>query len=567
MKKILYVLMLTFSVLAESKLDLRTVAERTNWKKTGRSEETRYLCHGFQKQFPKRVKCRSYGRTPEGRDLLYLEVGDERSPVVWVQAGIHAGEIDGKDAVFWLLRQILQGELKSDPLKGLRLIFIPIVNLDGHERFGKWNRPNQIGPEEMGWRTNAQNLNLNRDFVKVDAPEMHALLKLWGKMNPVLSLDLHVTDGAQFQPEVGLIVLPVQNHGSSSLHHAGTQFETLLVEKLKARGRWALPFYPNFEIEDRPMTGFSRYVSTARFSQGYWFNRNRLGMLVETHSWKDYATRVKTHYDTVLSSLELAQVSAKDWMLAEKGLDQVNLAGQKIELEFKHTDKFSMIEFGGYKFKIEKSQVSGIDVIQYFPHEPEVWKVPFYEELKSTLTVQAPKSGYYVPVSEVDWISSKLKVHGINYEILNKSQAGKFEVFRADKTEFSKESFEGHQGLTLEGTWKEEIASLREGSMFIPIHQARGRLVLQIFEPLAKDSYLAWGFFNRRFEHKEYMENYVTEDVAKEMLLNPQIKEEFEAKLKSDEKFAKNPSMRLQFFYKKHPSWDNQFNRYPILKR
>ena len=283
-------LALLVSMFAEAKetIDLRTIAEKSSWKQTGRADETARLCRNFQKHYPSQVACRTLGKTPENRDLFYIVVGNPKDPVVWVQAGIHAGEIDGKDAVFLLLSEILEKKIKSNTLKGLCLVFLPIMNLDGHERFGKWNRPNQIGPEEMGWRTTSQNLNLNRDFMKVDAPEMRDILTLWHKMDPILSLDLHVTDGAQFQPEVGLIVLPNDYHGSSSLHKFGKAFETELVEKMKSKGHLALPFYPRFENDKDPLSGFSRYVATARFSQGYWYNNNRLGMLVETHSWKDY---------------------------------------------------------------------------------------------------------------------------------------------------------------------------------------------------------------------------------------------------------------------------------------
>ena len=145
-------LALLVSMFAEAKetIDLRTIAEKSSWKQTGRADETARLCRNFQKHYPSQVACRTLGKTPENRDLFYIVVGNPKDPVVWVQAGIHAGEIDGKDSVFLLLSEILEKKIKSNTLKGLCLVFLPIMNLDGHERFGKWNRPNQIGPEEMG---------------------------------------------------------------------------------------------------------------------------------------------------------------------------------------------------------------------------------------------------------------------------------------------------------------------------------------------------------------------------------------------------------------------------------
>ncbi len=544
--------------------ELETLAQKSEWKITGPASETVRLCHLYQKKFPKEVKCGVYGKTPEGRDQVYLLIGNPKNPVVWVQAGIHAGEIDGKDAVFWLLRDIFEKKI-TNPLKNISMLFIPIVNPDGHERMGRWNRPNQVGPEEMGWRVTAQNYNLNRDFMKADAPEVEALIKLWHKFDPVLSLDLHVTDGAQFQPEVGLIILPMNNYGKDSVHEAGHDFEIKLLEKMKSRGRMALPFYPSFEEDDKPLSGFARYAPQARFANGYWATNNRLGMLVETHSWKNYANRVLTHRDTVLSSLEIASRDALIWRKAEISADAKLLATQNINLEFKHTDKFETIDFAGYKFKTEKSKISGGEVIRYFPDQPETWKLPYYNELISSLTVVAPAKGYYIPAADSSWMLPKLKLHGLIFEKL-KSVPEKVQSFRASKVEFSAKPFEGHQTLKVVGEWKEDKPYLPEGSYFVPIHQPHALLVMKLFEPLSQDSLLAWGFFNRYFEQKEYMESYVTEDVGREMLKTPAVLEEFETKLKNDQEFSKSPEARYDFFYRKHPSWDDRAFRYPVFK-
>lgn len=569
MKICLLILILVVGVAAAA-IDLTTIAEQSQWIKTGRADEVERLCRGFAKKFPKRVRCKSYGTTPEGRTLWHLMIHDEKvlpgTPTVWVQAGIHAGEIDGKDAVFFMLKNVFEKKMTPDPFKGLNVIFVPIVNLDGHERFGKWNRPNQIGPEEMGWRVTAQNYNMNRDFAKVESSEMRDLNKLWNQYDPILSLDLHVTDGAHFQPEVGIITMPTEHHGSGPLHKAGKDYETELMGKMKSRGRLALPFYPSFEEDDRPMSGFSRSVTPPRFANGYWHVRNRIGVLVESHSWKDYATRVKVHYDTVLSSLEIAQKKAVIWMKQAHEIDKVNLAGKKIDVAFKHNDKSNLIDFGGYKYAINKSKISGAEVIRYFTDQPETWKVPFYEELVPSLTLTAPEQGYFIPASEMDVIKSKLDVHGIKYQVWKNPIPEKLKVFRAIKAQLSPSSFEGRQTLAVEGDWKEEKISLPKNIFFVPINQPSGLMAVHLLEPLAPDSFLYWGFFNRFFEMKEYMEDYVAEDVAKKMLeTDKQIAAEFQEKLK-DEVFAKDAAKRFQFFYEKHSSWDDRYKRYPVFK-
>jgi hypothetical protein len=561
------------SVVPSQASDLRTLAEKSDWTKTGRSDETARLCEQFQKTYPSRIQCKTYGTTPEGRSLKVLILKDDSSaksvhnPVIWIQAGIHAGEIDGKDAGFLLLKEVLEKKITPDPTRGLTLVFVPIVNLDGHERFGKWNRPNQVGPKEMGWRTTSQNLNLNRDFAKADAPEMQALLKLWGEMDPILSADLHVTDGAKFQPEVGVIIAPADN-GSSELRTLSKELEKNLMAKLAAEKHLALPYYPELEKENDPLSGFSRSVSTARFSEGYWSTRNRIGILVETHSWKNYANRVKSQHDVVLALLELAQKNATAWIKASRELDTQDLSDQKVDLEFHHNEHSSFIEFPGYHFTRDShSKVSGGTFIHYFDDQPEIWKVPYFDEVAPTLSVRAPEHGYLIPPSAASWLRKKLDLHQIHYVTYTGKTQAHLQTFRANETEFAKSSYEGHQGLKVKGEWKEENLPIIKGTLFIPIHQANARLILTLLEPLSADSFLAWGFFNSAFEQKEYMEDYVAEIAGAEMLKNdPKIREAFNTRLRNDRDFANSPKQRLEFFYRKDPSWDARFNLYPVFR-
>ena len=179
---------LTALLLSQAPAPLTSTSEQSGWKRTGRYAEAEALCRAFPKAFPGKARCDTLGTSPEGRPLVALVVSQDgtltadaarrkQRPVVFFQGGIHAGEIDGKDAGYWLLRDALQGKVLPGALKGVTAVFVPVFNLDGHERFGPNHRPNQVGPEEMGFRTTAQNLNLNRDYAKVDAPEMALLLK------------------------------------------------------------------------------------------------------------------------------------------------------------------------------------------------------------------------------------------------------------------------------------------------------------------------------------------------------------------------------------------------------
>jgi hypothetical protein len=490
-------------------------------------------------------------------------------PVLLVQGGIHAGEIDGKDAGFVALRQLLDGEVAQGALDKQVLVFVPVFNVDGHERFGAWNRPNQRGPEQMGWRVTAQNYNLNRDYAKADAPEMQAMLRLVEAWDPIAYVDLHVTDGAQFEHDVSIQVEPV-HAGDAELRKAGRAMRDAVITRIEAQGALPLPFYPSFVESDNPQSGFVDGVSPPRFSTGYFQLRNRFGMLVETHSWRNYAHRVKLTRDTVLAMVELNARQGHDWVRIARDADSraAKLAGQPVALAYDASDRVRTIDFRGYEYTRTPSEISGALMTRYDETRPQLWKLPLRDDVRAVLSVAAPKAGYLVPVSHASWVGAKLKQHGIDYRIIDRAMpAVVVEAFRADKATFASGSVEGHQRLAIEGVWKPEPRDVDAGALFVPIAQPKARLVMALLEPQAPDAIAAWGGFNNHFEQKEYMEAYVAEDVARGMLAkDPALKAAFEQRLKDDAAFAKNPFERLQFFARRHASWDERYNLYPVLR-
>ncbi|MET1163190.1 MAG: M14 family metallopeptidase, partial [Pseudoxanthomonas sp.] len=293
---------------------LTTVSERSGFLQTGRYDEVVALCEDFAKAYPDSVRCIDFGTSPEGRPMKALVASTSGAldpasararglPVVLIQGGIHAGEIDGKVAGFLALREILVGKAAKGALDKLVWVFVPVFSVDGHERFGAWNRPNQRGPEEMGWRTTAQGYNLNRDYVKADAPEMQAMLGLVEEWDPLVEVDLHVTDVAKFEHDVSIQVEPV-HAGDAELRKAGRAWRDGVIADLEKQGSLPLPYYPSFVVSDDPASGFEDSVPPPRFSHGYFWLRNRMGMLVETHSWKTYPVRVRITRNAVVSVLD-----------------------------------------------------------------------------------------------------------------------------------------------------------------------------------------------------------------------------------------------------------------------
>ncbi len=486
-----------------------------------------------------------------------------------MQGGIHAGEIDGKDAGLRALREVLDGKLARGVLERVTFVFVPVFNVDGHERFGRWNRPNQVGPEEMGWRTTAQNLNLNRDYAKADAPEMQAMLRLLTAWDPILYADLHVTDGAEFEHDISFSVAPTLA-GDSDLQVAGNQVRAELLRRATVAGSLPVDFYPSFLREDDPTSGFAVSVSPARFSQEYWARRNRIGVLVETHSWKDYPTRVRITHQSIVAMLELAAEHGADWLRRARAADErsTQAGGTDVPLVFDNTDHVRMIEFRGYEYTREPSAVSGALMTRYNSKRPQVWTIPLRDEVQPSVTVTAPRGGYIVPAAHAGWIGEKLALHGLRSQRIEQPVTGaNVQTFRATKATPSAMTFEGRTPLAVEGEWSNETRDIPAGSLFVPIAQPGSRLLMTLFEPQDPDSFLRWGFFDAAFELKEYMEAYVAESVAKDMLQNnPAIRQEFMQRLATDAAFAASPEARLEFFYRRHPSWDERYNLYPLYR-
>ena len=560
--------------------DLSTVAERSGFLRTGRYDEVIKLCAAFQHAYPKEVRCIDFGTTPQNRPMKALIVTRSGAmtapaakarglPVVLIQGGIHAGEIDGKDAGFLALRELLDKRAGPSALDKQVLLFVPVFNVDGHERFTPNNRPNQRGPIEMGWRTTAQNFNLNRDYVKADSPEMQAMLALVNAWNPLAYIDLHVTDGAKFEHDVSIQVEPVYS-GDAKLRQAGLALRANVIADLAAQGAQPQSYYMSFAETDNPQSGFVDSVSEPRFSTGYFQLRNRLAMLVETHSWKDYPTRVRLTRNAVVAVLAQIARHGAAWQRTafEADARALTIGGTPVALTYKTSDSARMVDFKGYAYTRTLSEVSGILMTRYDDTTPQLWTVPLRDEVVSDLVVNAPGAGYIVPAAYARAVAAKLTQHAIVFRVLGAAHDKvAVETFRADKATFAPGSFESHQRLALEGSWKAEPRALARGDLFVPVGQPKARLVMALFEPQAPDSLLAWGAFNNAFERKEYMEEYVAEDVARaQMAADPALAARFKKMVDSDPAFARNPEARLEFFARRHASWDERFNLYPVLR-
>ena len=316
---------------------LTSTAETSQWLRTGRYDEAVTLCRSYAVAYED-VTCDSIGETTQGRPIVALSITRHAdAPVILIQGGIHAGEIEGKDAGFRFLRDLLDGKVAPGALDAVSIVFIPVINPDGHERFGPNHRPNQRGPEEMGFRTNGARLNLNRDYIKADSPELRAELRVIHARDPVMLVDLHTTDGAQFEHDISVITSPLAPRGDG-LEEAATALSGSLQKRLTELGHLPVPFYPSFVDDTNPHSGFASGEAAPRFSSYFMAARSRIGILVETHSWRTFRERELSTYHTLQALFEEATRSAPAWRDVMRAADiaDTRLGGTEVTMLWKN---------------------------------------------------------------------------------------------------------------------------------------------------------------------------------------------------------------------------------------
>ena len=554
-----------------------THAERTNYQYTPNYAATISYAQKLADASPF-IAYRSFGKSGQGRDLPLLVASEsdaltpsaahqQNKAVVLIQACIHAGEPDGKDAGFALLRDIAITKAHAGLLNNLVLLFIPIYNTDGHERSTPYNRINQNGPAEMGWRTTSTYQNLNRDYMKADTPETRAWLRLWNEWQPDLFIDCHVTDGADYRSNI------TYHHE----HHAGIDegvlqwerdvFGQRVVPATEAAGN-VISWYLEF-IDNRDLTlGTRDFNGSPRFSTGYVPLRNRPAILIETHMLKDYRSRVIGTYDFLRFALEevnsdphrLIEVTRK----ADQNAFEFGKSGgvNKHPVQFDLTDEPTPFHLKATKNQTERSEVSG-DLRVIFGKEPVDLTIPMYQTFKIRTAI-APPVAYIVPVQWSDVIDV-IREHGLQFESMSEEVELEIESYRFVNVTWPTGPFEGRHMPSFDVMPVRERRKFPAGSLVIPLAQPLAKLAMSLLEPQAPDSFARWGFFNAIFEHKEYAEPYILEALAREMLAtDPALQKEFQERLAADTAFAGSPAARLEFFYNKSPYWDQHINLYPV---
>ncbi len=574
----IYLFIILFSSVTFAQSGWETVFERSGFKATSTYAETDDYFTRLSK-ISRAVKYETFGISPQGRQLKVFIVSKDTAftpdaakatgkPLLLVINGIHSGEIEGKDASMIFLREMLVEGKHREIYENVNIVLVPIFSVDGHERSSPYNRINQVGPENMGWRVTAQNLNLNRDWTKAEAPEMQAMIKLFNAWDPDMVMDNHTTNGADFQYTVSYGLEYFNNMAPNLAKLIRKSFLPYIIEQVEGAGWLVSPYvgFKNGRVED----GIMEWASLPRFTNGYSATRNRISFCVETHMMKPFKDRVYATLECIKATGYFLAMNGKIVIEENRKADK-NVAlftGENaswLPLKFKLKESTSKTYlWKGIESVTEKSTVSGADKTVYTGKKYEK-EVPHYDMIEVVDSVKLP-AGYIIP-AEYGHIAEKVALHGIKVEKVKKEEKAKVEVTTFRDFKFSDRPYEGRPRVSYQYDTNVEEIVVPAGSFFVESRQKLYKLIATLLEPKSDDSYLAWGYFNQIFEMKEYYEDYVMERVALEMLAkDTALKAEFEKKLEQDEKFKNDPDARLFWLYRKSPYFDKKYCVYPILK-
>lgn len=516
------------------------------------------------------IRIEQFGVSPEGRPIYAVIASkdgagfDPAKPVLMIQAGIHPGEIDGKDAGMMLLRDIaFYG--KDGLLDRVNLILIPILSVDGHERASAYSRPNQRGPRIQGWRNTATNQNLNRDYLKLDQPEMRAVRGLILKYRPDLYVDVHVTDGMDYQYDVTYGFNGEDGAFSRSPNSSAwldSVFKPAMNAALEREGH--IPGELVFGMDDDdPRAGLNDGGLGERFSNGWGAAAHVPTILIENHSLKPHEQRVLGTYVFIEAALRLLADQGAALRAATE--QDKALRPADILANFEQEDAPSSTRaFKGIRYEMVDSAASGRKEIRWLGEaDPEIWSLPFYGS-RPTLTLKRP-AAYWVPGYRAD-IIERLKAHGIEMEAVSEPRTVAVSMLRLVDPKLATRANEGHVQASVEAVEVEARDWIfPAGSVRVSTDQPLGDIVVLLLEPQSSESFFAWGMFPEVLSRVEYIEPYAIAPLADRMLAaDPALKAAFEAKLAAEPGFAADPHARLAWFYERTPFYDDRYLLYPV---
>ncbi|NNM22867.1 MAG: hypothetical protein HKO54_04880 [Flavobacteriaceae bacterium] len=556
-----------------SDFDFATRFESSKGLETATYDEVIEFYSELAEAYPS-VRMYEMGPTDSGKKLNLVTFNPDRTfesefhdraqkNILLINNGIHPGESDGIDASMIFMRDLAQGNIPAP--RNTIIAVIPTYNIGGALNRNSTSRTNQNGPLEYGFRGNARNFDLNRDFIKTDTKNAGSFAYLFHVLNPDLFIDTHVSNGADYQYTLTHLFTQHNKLGGSLGNYLQSEFMTQLEDSLNSKG-W--PVTPYVNVYNRtPESGFSQFFDAPRYSTGYTSLFNTLGMMVETHMLKPYKLRVEGTYELLKSFTYIAD---KDWETI-KELRKIAFSNYTPGSDYPiawsiDSSQTRILDFKGYEATMIPSKITGVNRLKYNTNKPFTKKVNYYDYYKPDRTIKVPEK-YIVPAGwfQVIW---ELDNNDISMKKVVEDTVITAQVYTISNYETRQRPYEGHYPhYNTEVQVSVEEVIVKKGDYIIDTDQPGVRFLLETLEPMAVDSYFNWNYFDTILQQKEGFSSYVWEDMAEDFLKNnPEIKKAFEEKKASDPAFSQNWYLQLDWIHKQSPYYETSHLRYPIVR-
>ncbi|MDW7690907.1 M14 family metallopeptidase [Flammeovirgaceae bacterium SG7u.111] len=523
------------------------------------------------------IKMLEMGETDSGEPLHLVlfskdksfdigELKKAKKAFLLINNAIHPGETDGVDASMMLLRDVAQGKVLGEEMGNVVLAIIPFYNIGGALNRGNFSRANQIGPKEHGFRGNARNYDLNRDFIKNDTKNARSFAQLFHYVDPDFMIDTHVSNGADYQYTLTLISTQKEKLGGVLKDYQEEKLVPYLFDYMEENSSTITP-YVNVH-GGTPDNGFTQFPDWPRYSSGYVTLFNTIGFMSETHMLKPYPQRVEATYQLLKG---LATVLARDRkeVIALRAATKEAVAKQKVfPVSWENdTSAFRMLQFKGYEGSMIESKIApGQKRLFYDRSKPFTKEVKYFDTYKTAVEVTAPQA-YIIPQG---WhnVIGQLELNEVEMYQLESDSAIEVESYFIDEYKSYPRPYEGHfMHYNVKLRPEKQTITFRKGDYVVPVNQVNNRYIVETLEPEGVDSFFNWNYFDTILQQKEGYSSYVFEDIAFELLkTNKKMAEEFEKKKSEDSEFAASRRAQLNFIYQHSPFYEKEHMRYPVFR-
>lgn len=554
----------------------QTPFEKSGGRETATYQEGIKYYQSLDKAFAQ-IKMMEMGLTDSGEPLHLVifnraekfdltEIRTGNKAVFLINNAIHAGESDGVDASMMLLRDLAQNPDKFPFLKDVVIAVIPFYNIGGVlNRNSTW-RVNQNGPESYGFRGNAKNLDLNRDFIKMDSKNAFSFVEIFHALDPDVFVDTHVTNGSDHQHVLTILSTQHSKLGGELGAYLENDFEPLIFESMVAKGNDPVP-YVNVHGKS-PEEGWTQFWDAARYTSGYTTLFQTIGLMTESHMWKSYDKRVAANYDFLLTMAELSATQKDKIKALRKAEKEKLLIADSLPVRWENDkDEFKMITLKGFETSYPESELTGQPLLKYHRDQPFVKEVPFFNQYVVTKRVKVPD--YYIVPQAWGEVIERLKTNDISLKKIERDTVLNVQAYRIGDYETTKMAYEGHYLHYNTEVHQENISvKLRKGDYLVPVEQKEKRYLVEVLEPESQDSFFNWNFFDTILQQKEGFSDYVFEEKAKTIFegFSEEQKAAFSKKKQQDSTFAQSNYAQLDWIFKRSKHYEEAHLRYPVYR-